>query len=55
MNIAIEQLLNKPVRRHSHQKDKPELHMEQVKCKETICREAEKIPQHDINREYDDK
>ena len=44
MNKAIEQLLNKPVRRHSCQKDKPELHMEQGNHKETICREVEKLP-----------
>ena len=50
MNKAIEQLLNKPVRRHSHRKEKPEPHMEQGKCKETICREAGKLPQYIINR-----
>ena len=44
MNKAIEQLLNKPVRRHSCRKDKPELHMEQEKHKETICKEAERLP-----------
>ena len=31
INQAIEQLLDKSARRHSHQKDKPELHMEQGK------------------------
>ena len=36
MNKAIEQLLNKPVRRHSDWKNKPEPHMEQEKHKETI-------------------
>ena len=55
MNKVIEQLLNKPARRHSHQKDKPELHMEQEKHKETICKEAERLPQHNINRESDDE
>ena len=55
MNKAIEQLLNKPVRRHSCWKDKPELRMEQGKHKESICREAERLPQHDINRDSDDK
>ena len=55
MNQAIEQLLNKPVRRHSHQKDKPEPHMEQGKCKETICREAETLPPRNISRESDNK
>ena len=55
MNKAIEQLLNKPVRRHSHQKDKPKLCMEQGKCKETIHKEAERLPQYDINRDSDDE
>ena len=55
MNKAIEQLLNKPVRRHSHQKDKPELRMEQGKHKESIHREAEKLPQYNVNRDSDDK
>ena len=55
MNKAIEQLLNKPVRRHSCWKDKPEPCMEQVKCKETICKEAERFPQYDINRDSDDE
>ena len=55
MNKAIEQLLNKPVRRHSHWKDKPEPHMEQGKCKETICKEAVKLPQYKVNRDSDDE
>ena len=55
MNKAIEQLLNKPERRHSHQNDKPEPHMEQENCKETICKEAERLPQHEFNRESDDE
>ena len=29
--------------------------MEQEKCKETICKEAERLPQSNINRESDDK
>ena len=29
--------------------------MEQEKCKETICKEAERLPQHNVNRESDDK
>ena len=29
--------------------------MEQGKCKETIHREAEKLPQYNVNRESDDK
>ena len=55
MNKAIEQLLNKPARRHSCQKEKPELCMEQGKCRETIHWEAEKPPQHNITRESDDE
>ena len=55
MNKAIEQLLNKPLRRHSCQKGKPELCMEQGNHRETICQEAEKLPQHNIIRESDDK
>ena len=55
MNKAIEQLLNKPVRRHSHQKEKPEPHMEQGKHRESIHWEAEKLPQHDVTRESDNK
>ena len=55
MNKAIEQLLNKPARRHTHQKDKPELHMEQEKHRETICKEAEMHPLKNVNRESDDE
>ena len=55
MDQAFEKLLNKPARRHPHQKDKPELHTEQGKCKETICREAEKPSQPDVSRDSDDK
>ena len=55
MNQEIEQLLNKSVRRHSHWKDKPELHMEQGKHKEIICREAEMLPPRNVSRESDDK
>ena len=55
MNKAIEQLLNKQVRGHSLQKDKPELHMEQGRHKETICREAERLPQYYVNRDSDDE
>ena len=29
--------------------------MEQGKHKETICREAERLPQHDVNRDSNDK
>ena len=55
MNKAIEQLLNKPVRRHSRQNDKPEPHTEQGKHKETICKEAERLPQYNVNRDSDDE
>ena len=55
MNQAIEQLLNKSARRHSHQKDKPEPRMEQGKHKETICKEAETVPPRNVSRESDDE
>ena len=55
INQAFEKLLIKPVRRHPCQKDKPEPHMEQGKCKETICREAERLPQPDVSRDSDNK
>ena len=55
MNQAVEQLLNKSVRRHSHQKDKPEPCMERGKHKETICKEAEMLPQRNVSRESDDE
>ena len=55
MNRAIEQLLNKPVRRHTCQKDKSEPHMEQEKCRETIHKEAEVLPLRNVNRESDDE
>ena len=55
MDQAFEKLLSKPVRRHPHQKDKPEPCMEQGKCKETICREAEKLLQPDVSRDSDDE
>ena len=55
MNKAIVQLLNKPARRHSHQKDKPEPCMEQGKHTESICKEVERLTQHDVNRDSDDE
>ena len=55
MNQAIDQLLKKSVRRHSHRKDKPELHTEQAKHKESICKEAETFPPRNITRESDDE
>ena len=55
MNKAIDRLLKKPVRRHSCQKDKPELCMEQGKRKEALCREAEMLPPRNISRKSDNK
>ena len=55
INKAIEQCLNKPVRRHSHQKDKPELHMEQGKHKESMHKKVERLPQYNVNRDSDDE
>ena len=55
MNKAIDQLLKKPVRRHSHWKDKPELWTEQGKHKEAIHKEAETLPPRNISRESDDE
>ena len=55
MNKAIDRLLKKPVRRHSCQKDKPELQMEQGKHKEALYKEAEMLPPRNISRESDDK
>ena len=51
VNKTIEQLLNKPARRHTHQKDKPEPNMEQEKHRKTIHKEADMPPQRNINRE----
>ena len=55
MDQAFEKLLRKQVRRHTCQKDKPELCTEQGKCKETICRAAERLPQPDVSRDSDDE
>ena len=55
MNQAIEQLLKKSVRRHSHQKDKPESHTEQGKHKESICKETETPPPRNVSRESDNE
>ena len=54
-NQAIDQLLKKSERRHSHQKDKPESHTEQGKHKESICKEAEMLPPRNVSRESDDE
>ena len=55
MNQANDKLLKKSVRRHSHQKDKPEPRMEQEKHKESICKEAEILPPRNVSRESDDE
>ena len=55
MNEAIDRLLKKPARKHSCQKDKPELHTEQGKRKEALCKEAETLPPRNVSRESDDK
>ena len=55
MNQAIYQLLKKSARRHSCQKDKPELCTEQGKCKKTICKEAEMLPPINVSRESDNE
>ena len=55
MNKAINQLLKKPVRKHSHQKDKPEPRMEQGKCKKALHKEAEMLPPRNISKESDDE
>ena len=55
MNEAIKQLLNKPARKHSSQKDKPELHTEQGKRKEVLRQEAETLPPINISGDSDDE
>ena len=55
MNEAIEQLLNKPARRHSRRKDKPEPRTEQGKCKEALHQEAETLPPINISGDSDNE
>ena len=55
MNHAIEQLLNKSVRRHSCRKDKPEPCTEQGKHKESIWKEAEMLPPRNVSGESDNE
>ena len=55
MNEAIERLLKKPARKHSCWKDKPELCMEQGKCKEVLCKEAEMLPPINVSKDSDDE
>ena len=55
MKEAIERLLNKPARKHSCRKDKPEPHMEQGKCKEVLRQEAETLPPINVSGDSDDE
>ena len=55
MNEAIEQLLNKPAKKHSRWKDKPKPCMEQGKHKEVLCQEVETLPPINISRDSDDE
>ena len=55
MNEALKRLLNKPVRKHSRRKDKPEPHMEQGKHKEALHQEAETLPPINISRDSDNE
>ena len=55
MSEAIERLLNKPVRKHSHRKDKPEPCTEQGKRKEVLRQEAEMLPPINVSGDSDDE
>ena len=55
MNEAIKRLLNKPARKHSRRKDKPELCTEQGKRKEVLCQEAEMLSPINISGDSDDE
>ena len=55
MNEAIDRLLKKPARKHSHRKDKLELRTEQGKHKEALSKEAETPPPRNISGESDDE
>ena len=55
MTEAIERLLNKPARKHSCRKDKPELRTEQGKHKEVLCQEAETLPPINVSGDSDDE
>ena len=55
MNEAIKQLLKKPARKHSHQKDKPELRTEQGKHKEVLHKEAEMLPPINVSGDSDNE
>ena len=55
MNEAIKRLLNKPARKHSHQKDKPEPRTEHGKHKEALHQEAETLPPINISGDSDNE
>ena len=48
-------MLNKPARKHSHRKDKPELRKEQGKHKEALHQEAETFPPINVSEDSDDE
>ena len=55
MNEAIERLLNKPARKQSCRKDKPEPRTEQGKHKEVLCQEVEMLPPINVSGDSDDE
>ena len=55
MNEAIDRLLNKPARKHSCRKDKPEPCTEQGKCKEVLRKEVETFPPINVSGDSDDE
>ena len=55
INEAIKQLLNKPVKKYSCRKDKPEPCTEQGKHKEVLRQEAEMLPPINISEDSDDE
>ena len=55
MNEAIKRLINKPARKQSCRKDKPELCTEQGKRKEVLCMEAETFPPINVSGDSDDE
>ena len=55
MNEAIKRLLNKPARKQSRQKDKPEPHTEQGKHKEVLHQEVEMLPPINVSGDSDDE
>ena len=48
-------MLNKPARRHSRRKDKPEPRTEQGKHKEALCQEAETLPPINVSGDSDNE